>query len=360
MAFQNHIAERQENPREAANEKYILSKLKKLNLKFKPRHNGDTIEQFVQHCLGALNVNAFKITQDGSEMWGLYSFAGLFEHSCIPNTKHRFSSSHQIIFKAAVDIKEGDHIKTSYTRLSWGTYERRKDLLDNKYFLCCCPRCMDPTEIGSYFSALKCSNCKDGYLLQKDCAKLESNWKCSSCAGIVPHIDAVERTKLLGKKVEEVMAKPQVENLEKLFKESVAAAHHNHFHLFKARHTLLQFYGRGATAGKEEALTKKEAMCREFINVCNKFDPGESRLGPFTAVAYYEYHDLIMTRTHKLFKKEYRDQKLVDQGIHAAKVMLTKCIKALQDEHPHSPEGQLRLVAQKKLTDISLLTTNQP
>ncbi len=38
----------------------------------------------------------------------------------------------------------------------WGRSARRKHLLLTKYFLCQCPRCRDPTDQGTFISAIKC------------------------------------------------------------------------------------------------------------------------------------------------------------------------------------------------------------
>ena len=46
-----------------------------------------------------------------------------------------------------------------------GTPYRRADLKNTWSFDCMCPRCKDPTEYGSYVSAMQCDVCKCGYML---------------------------------------------------------------------------------------------------------------------------------------------------------------------------------------------------
>ena len=56
-------------------------------------------------------------------------------------------------------------------------------------FQCNCVRCSDPSELGTYTSALICSKCKPdpegdikkGRVLPLDIRKDDSNWKCESC-----------------------------------------------------------------------------------------------------------------------------------------------------------------------------------
>ena len=47
----------------------------------------------------------------------------------------------------------------SYTDLLAPTAVRQYELLHNKLFLCGCPRCADPRELGSDCSAVRCSAC---------------------------------------------------------------------------------------------------------------------------------------------------------------------------------------------------------
>lgn len=86
-----------------------------------------------------------------------------------------------MVVKASVLIKKGEEILNSYTRIMWGTLNRRLILARTKHFKCSCTRCADPTEFGSYINALKCSICKCGNVLPTDSLDLKSNWKCDLC-----------------------------------------------------------------------------------------------------------------------------------------------------------------------------------
>ncbi len=62
-----------------------------------------------------------------------------------------------------------------------------------KMFSCECPRCLDPTELGSFASALRCPDCPSSpsgntenaasAVLPDDPVDLESPWRCSECGG---------------------------------------------------------------------------------------------------------------------------------------------------------------------------------
>ena len=54
-----------------------------------------------------------------------------------------------------------------YSDPMWATANRQNHLYETKYFRCKCPRCTDPTELGTEFSFIKCQTCpvdRHGYL----------------------------------------------------------------------------------------------------------------------------------------------------------------------------------------------------
>ena len=59
---------------------------------------------------------------------------------------------------------------------------------DSKYsaifdfiFQCNCIRCRDPTEMGTYSSALLCSECHQGNVVSSNVDILDAKWKCDKC-----------------------------------------------------------------------------------------------------------------------------------------------------------------------------------
>ena len=233
--------------------------------------------------------------------------------------------------------------------------------MDSKYFTCECRRCTDPTELGSYLSALKCSKCSaDNFLLPENPLDLESNWVCSSCPECISVNKASEITARVKVLVDEAMAAPTEGKMENVLKECTAKwVHKNHYLLFKPRHTLLQMYGRTSASYKEDTITKKEKTCQEFLDLCHVIDPSSSHLATFVGVAFYEYEDAIMTRVQKIARREYHDEDQVNKGIALAKTLLQRCIKTLQDEKSDTPGGSLRDLAQKKYIEINLLTSEK-
>ena len=62
--------------------------------------------------------------------------------------------------RASEAIKAGGEIVNQYVKPNSGTVSRRLILKNKWHFECDCRRCRDPTEFGSYLSALTCSKSK--------------------------------------------------------------------------------------------------------------------------------------------------------------------------------------------------------
>lgn len=76
--------------------------------------------------------------------------------------------SSRLIGRVAIDIPEGEKLYTVYTYTLNGTSTRQAALKSSKYFTCRCPRCLDPTELGTHFSSLKCQKCDNGLIVSSN------------------------------------------------------------------------------------------------------------------------------------------------------------------------------------------------
>ena len=57
-------------------------------------------------------------------------------------------------------IPQGTEVTNQYVATLKGTALRQTVLMNKWFFQCGCQRCADPTELGSYLSALVCTQCK--------------------------------------------------------------------------------------------------------------------------------------------------------------------------------------------------------
>ena len=72
------------------------------------------------------------------------------------------ANQHNMTTFAHVTIKAGEQITNQYMKPDKPTVLRRPFLQSKWFFDCNCQRCMDPTELGSHLSSLKCQVCMSG------------------------------------------------------------------------------------------------------------------------------------------------------------------------------------------------------
>ena len=124
----------------------------------------------------------------GTKIRLVYLLSAMMSHSCHPNAEqsiHGLSDNLLFDLRATQQIKSGEQIEITYTEILATTINRQFNLLTSKLFVCQCTRCVDPTDLGSYASALKCTICmkktpdKIGYILS--CPSNTDQWQCSKC-----------------------------------------------------------------------------------------------------------------------------------------------------------------------------------
>lgn len=109
--------------------------------------------------VGVIETNAIMVPlPKNQEVSALYPTFSLMKHSCVANCSITFkmSDNFKIVVKSATEIKKGQPLTTSYMSTLLGTLNRRDTLMKIKFFGCKCERCSDRTELGTYFSALRC------------------------------------------------------------------------------------------------------------------------------------------------------------------------------------------------------------
>ncbi|CAH0694740.1 unnamed protein product [Spodoptera exigua] len=296
--------------------------------------------ELLHRICGIIDTNALEIRlPQGSELNALYAETYKMEHSCVPNTKHTFNLSakdrkdlYKITIKAVVPIVKDHHISTMYSHALWGTQARRQHLKDTKYFACKCPRCSDPTELGTYLSAMRClgdgNNSCDGIHLPDDPLDDETDWSCNKCPAKVSNSQVNMVISQMGEDVENVlMMGGSVTVLENLLFRLSNFLHPNHYHLYTIKHSLVQLYGRQPGYQTKEILEKKIKMCRELIAVTKALDPGNARLSLYNSVLQHELHSALVMK----FKNGLKDEEVKPLLIEA-KLAVEDALYSLKDD----------------------------
>lgn len=105
----------------------------------------------------------------------------------------------KLTIRAAQTIAKGSHLSMSYVDLMATTSQRQQELQATKFFTCVCPRCQDPSECGSFLSALLCPTCSTGkdypmlpLFAEGEDTSIVQAYSCGTC-GLVKHHEEVEQ-----------------------------------------------------------------------------------------------------------------------------------------------------------------------
>lgn len=303
---------------------------------------------------GIVEVNAHYINlENGQEISGVYPTASILEHSCVPNCMFSFDFRKQFRLKmqSGKDIKKGEHLSIMYTHMLWGTQMRQEHLMINKYFICRCVRCEDPTELGSFLSALKCIGHEigpcNGHILPLDPYDSNTKWTCSECPTQLESEKVSALIENMDEQVESLITSREstVDEVETVLKKLSQFLHPNHFHLFALKHSLIQLVG--SKPGfetkhlSETRLQEKISMSQELLNLVDLIDPHAIRLSLYTGIVLYEMHLAVieLERRHmKLAKSKgvsynYDKLRLAERYLVRAKDVLFNC--------EDSPQGKM-------------------
>ena len=204
--------------------------------------------------------------------------------------------------RAAVPIRKGEHISIMYSDPMWGTANRQHHLYETKFFRCRCPRCLDPSELHTEFSSLKCPSCsidRHGYLVPKEPLEHASQWECSGCKKTEPstYVNAVIRS--IGEELTR-LERGNPEACQSFVKKHSQNLHPNHYYLMDVKLALSQMIGGQAGGGElhdlhEKDIVQKQKLCMEILNVANKISPGMRKQFSFTSILRANIINLLGT-----------------------------------------------------------------
>ncbi|XP_034250401.1 SET domain-containing protein SmydA-8 isoform X2 [Thrips palmi] len=331
-------------------------------------------EEEIHSVCGILEVNAFEV---GDGLRGLYDRAFLLAHDCTPNTSHADDETRALAVRASVDIPKGSLITLSYAYTIQGTLKRREHLKESKFFDCCCPRCSDPTELGTMCSALVCPRCGRPAVLPVDPLKADSPWRCSAgladatpwpavkqavkqaalpaapCPGY--EMPAAQARELIDKLTDEAEAidPNDVAGLEAFVAKYSPRLHPNHYHLLGAKHSLSQVYGKvhGYLIHQlpDDLLERKLNICKDILRVFDILEPGVSRL---RGITLYELHAPIMILTTRHFEARSISRKDLRLRLREVAACLEQAAHILSFEPECSSEGAMGRAAQEALQRV--------
>lgn len=197
---------------------------------------------------------------------------------------------HSIKVRAQSHIQKGEEITIQYLSFMYGHLRRKFTIRDFWFFDCACPRCQDPTEMGSFMSALKCPDCENGNLLTINPMDSQAQWLCSNCQ----HKQSAESVQDYINYCDDILAEnsenfeAETTKYEKLLLEFSQRLHPNHyisntqsisgtiliFFLSFTVMTIKKFLADLYRARQDKYYEEQIQYYTEFLDVIGKVDPG--------------------------------------------------------------------------------------
>ncbi|KAE8736581.1 hypothetical protein FOCC_FOCC017963 [Frankliniella occidentalis] len=351
-----------------------------------------TEEEILNIC-GILQVNGHEVPLSEPPYVAVYDKGSLLAHSCRANCAKSFSSAGELVVRTALPVKAGEPLTICYTDPMWGTAARRQHLYDTKFFWCRCERCVDPTEFGSYFSAIACPG-GDGE--QPDCPGAimpddplveggapeggdpdmgeQQYWRCPTCDISMPQGSVLSLLRRVGEDLSE-LDKDDAEAC-RLFlqryggdefpldlKEKDAVRRpllsRNHFYLTDVRLALAQRYGQdgvdaqqGLRQLSDGEIAHKRQLCRELLKLAEKLVPAEHRM---RGLLWFELHAVEVEASRRRGLDQGPDPAALRVSLLESRRCLTEVIELLRCEPPELPEGKVLRQARLNFKEVDQL-----
>ncbi|RZF41656.1 hypothetical protein LSTR_LSTR012913 [Laodelphax striatellus] len=334
LTLQSHKEERRNTFIWHHNENYFV----KLFQSFGVISQSDLDRELVQEVLGIIDVNSFGVRCGvGGQGRALYLQASLMAHDCSPNCHLAVDDNFQMTVRACQDILKGDPILYNYTNTLHSTAQRQEHLMDTKYFLCCCKRCEDPSELGAHLSSLICWHCREGLMVVNE---TKEAWICQQCnrsfrkTGVEVILNSI--------------VPDELDNLDEKDSDSVELILEKLSKVFAANHSvIIDLKQQLATKLREckqsvKVLQRRKALVQDILSVLEIIEPGISRLRGLTL---YELHSILLDLSQV--------EPNVLEALKECEAILREAVTLLLYEPAQSPEGRC---AQQALTQLKLIT----
>nr|XP_026495920.1 SET domain-containing protein SmydA-8 [Vanessa tameamea] len=319
-------------------------------------------KELVEQVCGILEVNAVEIPSHGGfSIRAVYPRLAIACHSCIPNITHTIlHKNYEVQIRAAVPIKTAEILHLSYTHILSPTLIRREHLLESKFFNCECPRCADPTELGTHLSTLKCNKCDDGLILSTNPLDNEAEWKCTE-KNCQFKTSGPAMRKMLGVVLAELEqldaldpGPTAIELREATIKKYKSVFHPRHSILLSIKHALAQLYGRVENYTIDELpdvmLERKVEFCRLILKTLEVISPGDSRM---RGMMLYELHAPLMYLARNEFGAGLITQEKLKERLQEPLQCLADAARILSREDPQSPEGITGNIAEQSMEQLN-------
>ncbi|XP_053659241.1 SET domain-containing protein SmydA-8 [Anopheles marshallii] len=310
-------------------------------------------EQELHTICGIIEVNAFEVGQEPIKARALFPEAYLLMHDCTPNTGHTDAlRTHYLTVRVLRDVKTGESLTLTYAHILQGTLKRRHHLKEEKFFDCNCRRCSDPTELGTYCSALRCTKCQRGLILPVNPLEQKSEWRCQQCPTAMSCDSVILLIEKLSQQLE-CIGGNDVNGLESFLRLQNTVLHDNHYLLLSVKHSLCELYGKIERylipQLNPDQLKHKETLCRDLLEVVDLLEPGLSRL---RGTIMYEMHVPLLIEAGQLFQSGVIQPNELRRRLKEVQRLLKESERILSVEPEGSPEHSIAEAARDALENM--------
>ncbi|KAF4530660.1 hypothetical protein B566_EDAN004899 [Ephemera danica] len=321
----------------------------------------------IQRACGILDVNCFEVRGPADEtgrsecLRAVYQNAAYMAHSCVPNTHVAIGNDYTLIVKAAMNIAKGEKILNNYSDALMCTAMRRECLKMGKYFSCECRRCVDPTELGSHLSSLRCSEqtCEGSVVSEDPLRPAEANWRCTACGRTLDAMSVLEGLRGIQRDLA-FMDRTNARAMEELMARFNRSLHPQNAAVLEVTQALSGLYREklmdfGPSKAPPALLKRKLELCRSLLQPVEILEPPLSRL---RGITLYEVASPLAALTlQQAQNRSIAAQEAVAQ-LERAEEQLREAARLLLHEPPGAPEAQLARVALLELRDVRQEITN--
>ncbi|XP_052839332.1 SET domain-containing protein SmydA-8 [Drosophila gunungcola] len=294
------------------------------------------------HCI-RIDSNSFEVTaRDGDTLKGVFVCGASLPHSCVPNTVVALDEQFNMKLYAAVCLQPGDIIYNSYTNPLMGTSQRQHQLRLSRRLECSCSRCLDPTEMGTHMSSMKCRECEGGFSV----CEIEPNgrlgdWRCPDCGALLTAAEVHELQAEVGAALVEARGELQV--YESLLTQYGPLLHPNHFMLLDIKQNIASILRAAALMNSMEQpckklLARRVELCSDLLPVCRAVVPGISKL---YAIGLFEYLLALVELVELQFAESDLNKKEYVAHLRTASLVAKEAMDLLRFEPENSAEGYL-------------------
>ncbi|XP_017078482.1 SET domain-containing protein SmydA-8 [Drosophila eugracilis] len=293
------------------------------------------------HCI-RIDSNSFEVTaRDGDTLKGVFVCGASLPHHCVPNTVVALDEQFNMKLYAAVPLQPGDIIYNSYTNPLMGTSQRQHQLRLSRRFECTCSRCLDPTEMGTHMSSMKCRECEGYSVCEIDSNGRLGDWRCPNCNALLTAAEVHELQAEVGSALVEARGDLQV--YEALLNQYGPLLHPNHFMLLDIKQNIASILRAAALMNSMEQpckklLARRVELCSDLLPVCRAVVPGISKL---YAIGLFEYLLALVELVELQFAESDLDKKEYVAHLRTASMVAKEAIELLRFEPENSAEGYL-------------------